>query len=89
MGGDGGLVAKSCRTLATPWTVAHQAPPSMAFSRQEYWSGVPFPSPTTVEGGSDVCPMADCPHLPPWTLSEQQLLQMEGGGYRQKQHSQL
>ena len=29
----------------TPWTVAHQAPPSMGFSRQEYWSGLPFPSP--------------------------------------------
>ena len=28
----------------TPWTVAHQAPPSMGFSRQEYWSGVPLPS---------------------------------------------
>ena len=42
---DGGLVAKSCPTLATPWTVAHQAPLSMEFSRQEYWSGLPFPSP--------------------------------------------
>ena len=31
--------------FATPWTVAYQAPPSMGFSRQEYWSGVPFPSP--------------------------------------------
>ena len=31
--------------LATPWTVAYQAPPSMEFSRQEYWSGVPLPSP--------------------------------------------
>ena len=31
--------------LATSWTEAHQAPPSMGFSRQEYWSGVPFPSP--------------------------------------------
>ena len=31
--------------LATPWTVAHQAPLSMGFSRQEYWSGLPFPSP--------------------------------------------
>ena len=31
--------------FATPWTVAHWAPPSMGFSRQEYWSGVPFPSP--------------------------------------------
>ena len=36
----------SCvRLLATPWTVAHQAPPSMGFSRQEYWSGVPLSSP--------------------------------------------
>ena len=33
------------RFLATPWTVAHQAPPSMEFYRQEYWSGLPFPSP--------------------------------------------
>ena len=35
------------RLLATPWTGAHQAPPSMGFSRQEYWSGVPLPSPMT------------------------------------------
>ena len=36
----------SCvRLLATPWTAAHQAPPSMGFSRQESWSGVPLPSP--------------------------------------------
>ena len=32
------------RLIATPWTAAHQAPPSMGFSRQEYWSGVPLPS---------------------------------------------
>ena len=32
-------------TLATPWTAAYQAPPSMGFSRQKYWSGVPLPSP--------------------------------------------
>ena len=38
-------VAQSCPTLATPWTTAYQAPPSMGFSRQEYWSGVPLPSP--------------------------------------------
>ena len=31
--------------FVTPWTVAHQASPSMGFSRQEYWSGLPFPSP--------------------------------------------
>ena len=36
----------SCvRHLVTPWTAAHQAPPFMGFSRQEYWSGVPLPSP--------------------------------------------
>ena len=33
------------RLFATPWTVAYQAPSSMGFSRQEYWSGLPFPSP--------------------------------------------
>ena len=39
------LVAQSCPTLVTPWTVARQAPGSMGFYRQEYWSGLPFPSP--------------------------------------------
>ena len=39
-------VSQSCLTLATPWTAAYQAPPSMGFSRQEYWSGVPLPSPS-------------------------------------------
>ena len=33
------------RLFATPWTVAYQAPPSMGFSRQVHWSGLPFPSP--------------------------------------------
>ena len=45
---------------ATPWTVAHQAPLPMGFSRQEYWSGLPFPSPGDlpdpgVEPGSPHC----------------------------------
>ena len=39
------LVAESCPTLCDPRTVAHQAPLSMGFSRQEYWSGLPCPSP--------------------------------------------
>ena len=39
------LVVKSRLTFATPWTAAFQAPPSMGFSRQEHWSGLPFPSP--------------------------------------------
>ena len=38
------LVGQSCLTLATPRTVAHQAPLSMGFPRQEYWSGLPFSS---------------------------------------------
>ena len=41
----GGLVTKSCPTLVTPWTVVCQSPLSMGFSRQEYWSGLLFPSP--------------------------------------------
>ena len=36
------------RLLATPWTTAYQAPLSMGFSKQEYWSGVPLPSPCEV-----------------------------------------
>ena len=36
---------QSVRLFVIPWTVAHQAPPSMEFSRQEYWSGLPFPYP--------------------------------------------
>ena len=42
------------RLLAIPWTAAHQAPPSMGFARQEYWSGVPLPSP---EDGLGACPI--------------------------------
>ena len=40
--GAGGLVAK---TLVTPWAIARQSLPSMGFSRQEYWNGLPFPPP--------------------------------------------
>ena len=59
---------------ATPQTVAHQAPPSLGFSRQEYWSGLPFPSPMH-ESESESEVMSDCsrPHglhptrlLRPW-----------------------
>ena len=56
-GCGGGLVTQSSPTLATPWAVACQAPPPMGFSRQEYWSGLPFSSPgdlpdTGIEPGS-------------------------------------
>ena len=62
----GGLVAKSCPTLATPWTVACQAPLSMGFSRQEHWGGKPFPSPRDlpnagIEPGSPALQADDLP----------------------------
>ena len=41
---SGNEVSQSCPLLATPWPAAYQAPLSMEFSRQEYWSGLPFPS---------------------------------------------
>ena len=44
------------RLFATPWTAAYQAPPSMGFSRQEYWSGVPLPSPIS----SSTTPFSFC-----------------------------
>ena len=53
---DGGLVTKSCPTLVIPQTIAHQAPLSIGFSRQEYWNGLPFtypgdlPDPSIVTG---------------------------------------
>ena len=41
--------------LATPWTAAHQAPLSIGFSRQEYWTGAPLPSPNYLLGGKNQC----------------------------------
>ena len=49
--------------LATSWTVAHQAPPSMGFSRQEYWSGVPLPSPLPGLSPTNFCQIQRKPHL--------------------------
>ena len=49
-GDTGGLVAKLCVILVTPWTVARQAPLCVRFSRQEDLSGLPFPSPGDLPG---------------------------------------
>ena len=49
--------------LATPWTAAHQAPPSMGFSRQEYWSGVPSPSPEPPGLVHHYCSLCMCTQL--------------------------
>ena len=49
--------------LVTPWTAAYQAPPPMGFSRQEYWSGVPLPSPLQTDGPwlpNTVCNQVHC-----------------------------
>ena len=43
--------------LETQWTAAYQAPPSMGFSRQEYWSGVPLPSPMVDTGYANAFPV--------------------------------
>jgi len=53
------------RLLATPWTAAYQALPSMGFSRQEYWSGVPLPSPWASPSNSDSCIGLETPE---WSL---------------------
>ena len=68
--GGGGLIAKLCQTLATLWTEAHQAPLSMGFSRQEYWSGLPFPFPGDlpnpgIELGSPALQADSLPSEPP------------------------
>ena len=53
------------RLLATPWTAAYQAPLSMGFSRQEYWSGVPSPSPNmkTAAAAAAAKSLQSCPTL--------------------------
>ena len=61
------------RLFATPWTVADQAPPSVGFSRQEYWSGLPFHSPADlphsgIEPGSPALQADILPSEPPGKL---------------------
>ena len=63
-------VAQSVRLFATPWTVAYQAPLFMGFSRQEYWSGLPFPPPGDlpdpgIEPGSPALEADALPSEPP------------------------
>ena len=58
------------RLFATLWSVAYQAPPSLGFSRQEYWSGLPFPSPGDlpnpgIKPGSPVLQADALPSEPP------------------------
>ena len=70
----------SCvRLFATPWTVAYHAPPSVGFSRQEYWSGLPFPSPGDlpnpgIKPGSPALQADALPSEPPGKLQRNQKL---------------
>ena len=65
-------VAPSCPTLCDPWTVAYQAPPSLGFSRQEYWSGLPFPSPKGNYGRKKVKSLSRVwLFATPWTVAYQ------------------
>ena len=79
-----GLVIKSCPMLVTPWTVVHQVPLPMGFFRQEYWSGLPFPSPGVlpdpgIEPRSPALQVDSLPIEPPgkpivhWTYKESEI----------------
>ena len=74
--GESEVKLLSCVQLfVTPWTVAHQAPLSMGFSRQECWSGLPFPSPGDfpspgIETGSPALQTDALPSEPPGKLAE-------------------
>ena len=73
--GGHGLAAKLCPTFVTLWTKTHQAPLSMGFSRQEYWSGLPFPPPGNLPD----------PAINPGALVSQEnslLLSLQGSQFR-------
>ena len=74
------------RLFAPPWTVAHQAPPSMEFSRQEYWGGLPFPSPGNLPGpgiepGSPALWADALVSLPPGSPIQSEVSQKEKNKY--------
>ena len=71
----------------TPWTVAYQAPPSLGFSRQEHWSGLPFPSPGDlpnpgVEPGSPILQADTLPSEPPGKSLRDMLKCMRIAGFK-------
>ena len=77
--------------FATPWTVAYQAPPSMGFSRQQSWSGLPFPSPGDlpnpgIEPGSPALYTDTLPSEPPGSLSQFQEMVKDREAWRAAVH---
>ena len=76
------------RLFVTPWTVAYQAPPSMEFSRQEYWSGLPFPSPGNlpdpgIEPGSPALQADALPSEPQGKLQDSNKMSLADHGARE------
>ena len=72
------------RLFATPWTVAHQAPRSVGFSRQEYWNGLPFPSPGDlpdpgIEPRSPALQAAALPFEPPGKPNGERTISLTSG----------
>ena len=67
------------RLLATPWTAAYQAPPPVGFSRQEYWSGVPLPSPFNYTSLSQSIVLRSATSAPPGHLLETKFLRPHTG----------
>ena len=76
------LVAQSCHTVMTPLSIAHQAPLSMGFSRQECWSGLPFPSPGDLLdlGIKPSSPVFQVDSLPVTTWEDKRLLKKKCNG---------
>ena len=64
------------RLCATPWMAAHQAPPSLGFSRQEHWSGLPFPSPMHENESESEVAQSCRLFVTPWTVAYQVPLSM-------------
>jgi len=61
---------------AIPCTAAHQAPPSMGFSRQEYWSGVPLPSPKITKNQGNMTPPKEYSRLPATDPKEMEIKEL-------------
>ena len=93
------LVVQSCLTLCVPWTVAHKPPLSVGFSRQEYWSALPFPSPGYLPDTgikpkypalhADSLPLSSLgrPHLLEWPKSIKLTKTNNGENIQQQEHS--
>ena len=86
LSGKEGMCAQSCPTLCAAWTVGSQAPLCLEFSRQEYWSGVPFPSPGNLPNPVIKAMSLACPTLAGRFFTSRASRKNEGKEPKQKQH---